>query len=85
MAKKVGRGADPLWLLKALPDPPRLSPVLNRLIDRVLHPLAEKNRALYLLDSALHISVELGDALVQSIVKSVRYNAPRLLEKEGER
>ena len=73
---------DPSQLLKVLPDPPRLSPILNRVIDEVMHPLAEERRELYLLDSALHMAVELGDALMQSVAKVVRYNVPKLLEKK---
>jgi len=68
-------------LLELLPPPPRLAPVLNRVIDSVLHRLAEEegDPGVYLLDSALHTLVELGDQLADSIAKSVRYNLPRVL------
>ena len=75
---------DPSQLLKTLPDPPRLSPILNRVIDEVMHPLAEERRELYLLDSALHTAVELGDTLVRSLVKSIRYNLSKLMESGEE-
>ncbi len=71
----------PADLLRMAPSPPRLAPVLNRLIDRVMHPLAEKNRALYALDSLLHISVEMGDAFVDSLAKTIRYNISKILEE----
>jgi len=69
-------------LLRLTPDPPRVAPLLNRVIDEVLHPLAEKRRELYLLDSALHTAVELGDALAKSLAKTIRYNLSRLLGEE---
>jgi len=84
LLEEVRKGrVDPAKLLRYVPDPPRLAPTLNRLIDRVMHPLAEKRTELYVVDSALHILVEVGDQLVQSIAKTVRFNIPRVLEKAG--
>jgi len=72
-------------ILRHAPDPPRIAPILNRVIDEVMHPLAEKNKKLYYVDSALHIAVELGDALAQSLIKTIRYNIPKILEKRKEK
>ena len=68
-------------LLEMLPPPPRIAPLANRMIDRVFHPLAEKRRdpGIYLLDTLAHFAVELGDQAAQSLVKALRYNAPRVL------
>ena len=83
LAKSVARGEIPLsQALRMLPDPPRLAPILNRIIDENLHPLAERNRLLYLVDSMLHTAVEIGDTLVHSAVKTLRYNVSKLLEGE---
>lgn len=66
--------------LKYLPDPPRLAPTINRVIDRALHPLAERDKVFYLVDSLLHTGVEVADTLVLSFVKTLRYNVPKLVE-----
>lgn len=66
--------------LRRLPNPPKLSTFLNPIIDSKLHPIAEKDKKLYLIDNALHTSIELADALVLSIHKSIKYNLSRLLE-----
>ena len=65
------------------PEPPRLSPYLNRVIDSALHPLAERDRRLYAVDTALHVAVELADQLVLSLYKAAVYNLPRALGGEG--
>ena len=83
LIEKLRKGQlSPEDLLKYVPDPPKMAPTLNRIIDRAIHPLAEKNKALYLLDSALHIFVETGDALAESLAKTVRYNLPKILKKK---
>lgn len=69
--------------LRMLPDPPRLAPTLNRVIDSVMHPLAEERRELYALDSLLHLAVEVGDTVALSIAKTIRYNLPRVLGGRG--
>ena len=77
---KLRRGElRPADLLRYVPDPPRLAPVANQIIDRVMHPAAEKRRELYLVDSALHMLVEMGDQFVASVTKSIRYNLPKML------
>jgi hypothetical protein len=65
--------------LKNAPPPPRLAPILNKKVDELLHPLAERNRAIYLVDSLVHAAVEQADSLVQSLYKTIKYNLPRLL------
>ena len=67
-------------VMKHLPDPPKLSPFLNRKIDEKLHPLAEKDERFYFIDSLLHTFVEVSDTLAHSAIKTVRYNITRLLE-----
>jgi hypothetical protein len=72
------------WLnyLKNAPPPPRLAPLLNKKIDELLHPLAERSRAVYLLDSLAHTVVEQADSLVQSLYKVVKYNLDKMLRGE---
>ena len=72
----------PVNILKMVPNPPRLAPTLNRVIDEVMHPVAEKNKTLYIVDSTLHAAVEVSDTLIQSLVKTVRYNVTRILGGE---
>jgi hypothetical protein len=68
--------------LKNVPPPPRLAPILNRKIDELLHPLAERSRLIYVVDSLAHTVVEQADSLVQSIYKAIKYNLPKLLGGE---
>jgi hypothetical protein len=72
------------WInyLKNLPRPPRLAPVINKKIDELLHPLAEKNKLLYIVDSLAHTAVEQADSLVQSLYKVVKYNLDKMLRGE---
>ena len=83
--KNVKKALD--WLRSA-PPPPRLAPLLNRQIDRVLHRGGgEEARALAVVDSIAHTIVEQADSLVLSLHKTVKYNLGRILgeEAEGER
>jgi len=60
-------------IIKRIPNPPKLSPTLNRYIDDLkLPPLA---------DSALHLMAEQLDTAVFSITKSIRYHLPDVLKK----
>ena len=68
--------------LENLPDPPRLAPFLNRKIDAIFHPLAEKDKRALLIDTALHFLVETADSLAHSTVKAARYNLKRLVEEK---
>jgi len=60
--------------LEYLPNPPRLSPVLNRVIDDMKLPPR--------LDSLIHLIVEMGDTVVMSITKSIRYHREKLWRSE---
>jgi len=72
MGRVRRRRARPFW--EYLPNPPRLAPMLNRIIDGMgLPPIT---------DSLLHGFVEVGDAIALSITKSIRYNLTKIL-KEG--
>lgn len=73
---------DPENILKNIPDPPKLAPILNRIIDETIHPIAEKNKALYILDSILHTTAEIADTIMYSITKTLRYNIPKLIKKK---
>jgi hypothetical protein len=66
-------------LLKNLPPPPKLSPLLNKQIDSVLHPLAKKSKVYVLIDTAAHVAVEQADAFIESLYKFVKYNLGKLL------
>jgi ABC-type branched-subunit amino acid transport system ATPase component len=66
-------------VLKDLPPPPRLAPLLNKQIDSVLHPLAKKSKVYVLIDTAAHIAVEQADTFVESLHKFVKYNLEKLL------
>jgi hypothetical protein len=66
-------------LLKNLPPPPRLAPLLNKQIDSALHPLAKKSKVYVLIDTATHIAIEQADAFVESLHKFVKYNLEKLL------
>ena len=68
--------------LKNLPRPPRLAPVINKKIDELLHPLAEKNKLLYIVDAVAHTVVEQADALVLSVYKAIRYNLDKIVGGE---
>jgi hypothetical protein len=59
---------------RRIPPPPKLAPILNPEIDRLLHPLAEKNQAYTLIDTILHYMVEMGDQFVESTYKALKYN-----------
>jgi hypothetical protein len=59
---------------RRIPPPPKLAPILNPEIDRLLHPLAERNRAYTLVDTILHYMVEMGDQFVESTYKALKYN-----------
>jgi hypothetical protein len=59
---------------RRIPPPPKLAPILNPEIDRLLHPLAEKNQAYILVDTILHYMVEMGDQFVESTYKALKYN-----------
>jgi len=73
-------------LIRSLPDPPAFSRFLNSLIDEVFHPLAERYGSnVYLLDSLAHLIVETADTAALSLVKSVRYNLPRVALRGGRR
>jgi len=56
-----------------LPRPPRLSPLLNQLIDSVFHPLARRDRLWDAVDTLAHWAVELGDQAVESLYKTYMY------------
>ncbi len=59
---------------------------LNQIVDSMLHPLFEKGFAFVILDSALHALIERSP--VESMLKFVRYNLPRIIHKlleEGNR
>ena len=73
-----------LELLGSVPNPPKLSPFLNRRIDEILHPAAEEDKRLYVVDSLAHMLVETADAVMLSIVKSVRYNLTKVIGSEEE-
>ena len=80
--EKLRKGElSPAELLRMIPNPPKLAPVLNRVIDKALHPAAERDERIYALDSALHTVVEVGDTLVHSLAKTIRYNVARIVEK----
>jgi hypothetical protein len=70
--------------LKNLPPPPKLSPVLNKVVDKTLHPLGERNRWFYVLDSVTHTFVEQVDTLIESLYKTVKYNLEKIVGGEGE-
>ena len=73
---------DPAMLLKYIPDPPRLSPSLNKRIDQIFHPRGEedlKDPAKLFLDSLAHFIVEQADSAVQSFAKTVRYNISKVV------
>jgi hypothetical protein len=59
---------------RRIPPPPKLAPILNPEIDRLLHPLAERNQAYILVDTILHYMVEMGDQFVESTYKALKYN-----------
>jgi predicted ATP-dependent serine protease len=80
MGKKKNTLLD---VLENIPNPPKLSPLLNRQIDRVLHKAAERNRSLYIIDSLAHTAVEAADSVALSVAKSIRYNLRRIIEGEG--
>lgn len=69
--------------VRSLPPPPKLSRVLNREIDRLLHPLARESKAFVVVDTLAHVAVEQADALVESVYRAIRYNAERLLGGRG--
>jgi len=46
----------------------------TRSIDEVLHPLAEGDRQLYIVDSVAHLIVETSDSIIQSLHKTIKYN-----------
>jgi hypothetical protein len=66
--------------LRNMPQPPRLAPLLNPRIDALLHPLAERNKSIYIVDAVAHALVEQADSLVLSLYKSIRYNLPKVLK-----
>lgn len=81
--KNVKKALD--WLRSA-PPPPRLAPLLNRQIDRVLHRgRGEEGRVLAIVDSIAHTIVEQADSFVVSVHKTLKYNLNRLLGGEGGR
>ena len=86
---RIAEQQGPLGPLQLLPPPPRMSPVLNRVIDSVFHPWAEKQpepvrgAVVYLLDGLAHFLVEMNDQAVVSLWKFTRYNLPKILEKLG--
>jgi hypothetical protein len=69
--------------LKNMPPPPRLAPILNKRIDELLHPLGERNKFIYVVDSVAHALVEQADSLVLSFYKSIKYNLPKILRGES--
>jgi len=71
-----------LELLEATPNPPKISPLLNRKIDAVFHKAAEKDKRLYLVDSLAHMLVETADSIALSIAKSIRWNFTKIIEGE---
>lgn len=68
--------------LKNMPPPPRLAPLLNPKIDALIHPLAEKNKTLYIADALVHTIVEQCDSLIMSLYKASKYNLTKMLEGE---
>jgi ABC-type ATPase with predicted acetyltransferase domain len=71
--------------VRSLPPPPKLSRILNREIDRLLHPLARESKVFVVADTLAHMVVEQADALVESVYKAIRYNAEKLLGGRCER
>ena len=73
-------------LIRSLPDPPAFSRFFNNLIDEIFHPLAERYGSnVYLLDSLAHLIVETADTAALSLVKSIRYNLPRVALRSSRR
>jgi hypothetical protein len=70
-------------LLENMPNPPKLSPFLNRRIDELLHKAAERDKRLWLVDSLAHTVAEMMDSIALSMAKSARYNLRRLVEGGG--
>jgi hypothetical protein len=69
--------------LRNMPQPPRLAPLLNPRIDALLHPLAERDKSIYVVDAVAHALVEQADSLVLSLYKSIRYNLTKMLESKS--
>jgi len=69
-------------LIKEIPDPPRIAPHLNKLIDQHLHPKTKEpeGELVYLIDWMLHTAVEVADTFVASVHKGVKYNLSKMLE-----
>jgi hypothetical protein len=68
--------------IESLPSPPKLSGILNKKIDEILHPLAEDDEKLYILDSAAHLIVETSDSIIQSLHKTLKYNLKKIVGGE---
>jgi hypothetical protein len=69
--------------IENLPSPPKLSGIINKRIDEILHPLAEDDEKLILLDSAAHLIVETADSIVQSLHKTIKYNLKKIVGGEN--
>ena len=65
--------------IENLPSPPKLSGIINKRIDEVLHPLAEGDRQLYIVDSVAHLIVETSDSIIQSLHKTIKYNLRKIV------
>ena len=54
---------------------------INKLIDGLIHPLAEKDQSFILLDGLLHALNERNPP--QSFRKFIRYNLPEIIKRVG--
>jgi hypothetical protein len=68
--------------LRNMPPPPKLSSILNPEIDKIFHPLGERDKNFYIIDTMLHFMIEQGDSLMLSVHKFIKYNMNKLI---GER
>jgi len=71
------------WLnyLRNMPPPPKLSLILNSEIDKIFHPLGERNKIFYIIDTMFHFMIEQGDSLMSSLYKFIKYNMNKLIEE----
>jgi hypothetical protein len=52
---------------------------LNRMVDALLHPLAERSPELLMLDGVLHVIIERNPP--ESVAKFIQHNLPKLLTR----
>jgi len=74
LVKDISKGKIP-------PDPPRVAPRMNKEIDKRFHKAAKENPSLWIVDSILHMGVEVGDQVAQSATKSLRYNGREVINQ----